>query len=308
MTVRILALTAVLVLAVALVCAPIQLPQVRAQAQPAVPEVQLVFTTVDCPGKQVTIVYGINSVGDMTGNCADSLYDPSSGFVYRNGDFTLFDYPGADTDTTGFGINDSGLISGWGVRQAAAAVGFLYDGTNFKAIRAPGASATFARGINNAGVVVGAQGSFGAVRGFALIGSLFRKVSPPGSYLDTFADGINNLNQIVGTADEGGFYYGKGVYKTIAFPGASQTWPVGINDDGIVVGWYTTDGCVDCGFAYRKGKFVSLRYPGALATFTAGINNQGQIVGTYQVDSSTLHGFVTSPITAADFPVSADND
>jgi len=36
-------------------------------------------------------------------------------------------------------------------------------------------------------------------------------------------------------------------------------------------------------------------------TFASDINNSGQIVGTYSFDRIAYHGFVTSPITSADF-------
>ncbi len=51
-------------------------------------------------------------------------------------------------------------------------------------------------------------------------------------------------------------------------------------------------------FCARNGGFS---YPGAMWTFASDINNSGQIVGTYSFDRIAYHGFVTSPITSADF-------
>jgi hypothetical protein len=50
-----------------------------------------------------------------------------------------------------------------------------------------------------------------------------------------------------------------------------------------------------------KGKYVSFSYPGALGTFAYGINMSEQIVGAYTFDYQAYHGFVSSPLTPADF-------
>lgn len=101
-----------------------------------------------------------------------------------------------------------------------------------------------------------------------------------------------------------GFLYDHGNYQRINYPDGWLASLGSINDDGIVVGYYSSDSCQGCGFVFRHGTFLSFRYPGAFATLALGINNLGQIVGLYEEDDSFPphdHGFVTSPITAADF-------
>jgi uncharacterized membrane protein len=268
-----------------------------------IPEVQLTFTTIDVPGAEATTVYGINGAGDVVGNYSTEIGGATHGFSFKGGEFALFDYPGGDS-TTAFGINDAGVISGWVmIHSFTGALGFRYNGSHFAKIQAPGASATIVRGINNSGVVVGAQGSLSQVRGFESKGHVFKDIQPPGNYIAVFADGINNLGQAVGTTEEGSFLYSGGKYKRIAVPGAVMTSALGINDSGIIVGWY--EGCSPLchlhGFVLRNGKYLSFDYPGAAETFGASINNAGQIVGTFDVEQQTYHGFVSSPITAADF-------
>ena len=117
---------------------------------------------------------------------------------------------------------------------------------------------------------------------------------------------MNNLGQIVGWtfgSITSGFYYNRGKFGTISVPGSSditEAW--GVNDAGVVVGWYfgCTPSCSYHGFALRKGKYLAFDYPGAMDTFASGINSLGQIVGSY-FENQSYHGFVTSPITAADF-------
>jgi uncharacterized membrane protein len=277
------------------------------QSKPVVPEANLTFTTIDVPGAIATDVGGINSDGVMVGVYSEPNNAPGGGFVLSGGNFTLFAYPGGDS-TTANGINDSGLVVGWAyVNQRTAAVGFLYDGTTFTTIQVPGKSATISWGINNAGNIVGGAGTLSAIKGFELKGSRFKKISPPGTYLDVYGTGISNLGEIVGSTSGGfgsnnGFAYKGGKFRTISFPGANdltEAW--GVNDGGIIVGWY--EKCTPCafhGFAYKNWKYLSLDYPGAAATFALGINNAGQVVGAYSLDNIT-HGFVTSPITSADF-------
>jgi uncharacterized membrane protein len=272
------------------------LPTLWGQSKPTL---NLTFTTIDVPGAVVTNVNGINTAGDMVGNYETTLNGQSHGFAYSGGNFTLFDYPGASS-TLAFGINDSGLISGTAyIKNGTAAVSFLYDGTKFTTLRAPGDTATLARGLNNAGVVVGGDGvTIEGTKGFALIGRQFKTISPPGVYVYIFANGINNLNQVVGSDDYGGFSFANGRYQTIAVPGSPQTQPLGINDQAVVVGWYSNQSF--SGFVTRKGKYLSLNYPGAIYTFADAINNAGQIVGSYSIDMQSYHGYITSPITKED--------
>ena len=298
-------LRTLLCLAVLLLCAVPLL--VYSKPQAASPQtlhtgnLNLTFTTIDVPGAGITNIQSINSNGAMAGSFGADSFSPGSGFIYANGSFTTFDYPSASS-TLGWGINDSGLVSGTAyLNNNTTAVGFLYDGVTFTTLSAPGKSATFGRGINNASTVVGAYGFSGVSLGFEMIGGNYKSIRPPGSYTEASANGINNFGQIAGTTDGTAFTNQSGSFRTISFPGASSTQALGINDSGIIVGWYVLGSCVPCGFAYKNGKYLSFNVPGAVYTFGLGINNAGQIVGSYSTDQQTYHGFVSSPISAASF-------
>jgi len=268
-------------------------------AQSSSDALNLTFTTIDVPGAVATDVYGINTAGEIVGGYTDGSTD--HGFLYSNGSFTFFDYPG-QYKTFPFGINDSGLIAGTAYsNDQVSSVGFLYNGTTFSTIRVGTYVDTTVDGINNASTVVGGYGNFGGNDGYEMQGTKFKKVTPPNAHTLAYALGINNFGQIVGTEDNCGFLYNRGRFKTIDYPSALMTQPWGINDGGIVVGWY--EGCSPCafhGFAYLRGKYMTFDYPGSSATFGSGINASGQIVGIYTLDNIT-HGFVTTPISAADF-------
>jgi len=273
-------------------------------AQPSPQTLNLTFTTIDVPGAGYTEVFGVNSNGDMVGNYGTNTNIDSHGFKYSNGTFSYYDYPG-EPETVGTGINDSGLIVGYGT-AGATAVGFSYDGTSFTTIKDGNSSATYAGGVNNAGEIVGGAGSIGATKGFALLGVRFKTLKVPGLNLAVEGTGVNKFGTIVGvvsdaTANEHGFLCRGNACQTLDFPGATRTEALGINDAGIVVGYYFSSNCL-CSFAWKNGKFFSFSNPGIAFTGAAGINNLGQVVGAYTSDFQTWHGFVTNPITAADFP------
>jgi probable HAF family extracellular repeat protein len=279
-------------------------------AQTPTKTASVTFTTVDFPGAAFSNVTGINSFGDMVGNYS-AIYTgiDGHGFLYRNGLFTSIDYPGAFTTGAG-GINDSELIVGT-VQFDGGLVsnGFLYEGQTFTLFAYPGQPNTGASSINNAGTVVGGAGNSGsATHAFKLQNGVFQGIDPPINALIKGGGGINNFDEIAILAALGkgntnyGFVLHNGKFKPIVFPGAAGfTEALGINDKRIVVGWYFVAGQGSFGFAYQNGRYVSLAFPGATDTYATAINNAGQIAGEYVLPDSSTHGFVTSPITDADF-------
>jgi hypothetical protein len=270
---------------------------VHAQVTPT--PANITFTTIDVPGAHYTGVWGINKTGDMVGNYGQDTNADSHGFLYGNGAFTYFDYPG-ESKTVPTGINDSGLIAGHA--GDSSVVGFLYDGTSFTSIQHGTDSATFVIGINNAGDVVGGTGTIFATKGFKMRDGKFKRLNVPGEFIYIYGTGINNLGKIVGWTDDDGFVCRLGSCQLIDFPGAIKTEAWGINDSGIIVGWYEKGPPYAIhGFASKNGRYISFDYPGAGATAATGINSSGQIVGEYTSDFSAYHGFVTSPISAGHF-------
>jgi probable HAF family extracellular repeat protein len=265
---------------------------------PAIRTIYPTFTTIDVPGAGYTGVLGINKAGDMVGNYGTNTETDSHGFLYSNGTFTYFDYPGA-TVTVASGINDSGLIVGHA--GEAPVVGFLYDNGTFTTIKDGSDNATFTVGINNVGDIVGSAGSIYSTKGVELIGSRFKTLNVPGQYVYVSGTGINNRNEIVGWTDTTGFKCLSGKCQTFMVPGATQTEGEGVNDAGVIVGWYNPSSATDYAFVLQNGRYVSFIYPGAVETAALGINASGQVVGEYTFDYQSYHGFVTSPITAADF-------
>lgn len=278
------------------------LPTLWGQSNPD--SLNLTFTTIDVPGAVVTNVLGINGLGEMVGNYTTSTGGPSHGFLYTGGTFTTVDYPQGNS-TLVTSINDSDQVVGFAyLRSSTASVSFSYNGGTFTTIRVPRKGATFAWGINNEGVIVGGDGvNLSGTKGFELIGNTFKNVSPPGIFTYVYANGTNNTGAIVGLTTGGvgdcnGFLFKNSKYSTISFPGAMMTEALGVNDSGIIAGWYEacSPGCAVHAFVLKGTTYMSFDYPGAVATFADGINVSGQIVGSYTLDGQTFHGFVTDPL------------
>jgi probable HAF family extracellular repeat protein len=135
----------------------------------------------------------------------------------------------------------------------------------------------------------------------------------------TAPNGINDSRVVVGTysvtqqcvhtfcATPYGFSWSNGTFTTITFPGSNGTVATGINNNGQIVGNYTTVALTpqkSNGFIYSGGTFTTLDVSGAVLTQPEGINNSGQVVGYFQSPSDQSpadHAFLYSGGTFTTF-------
>jgi uncharacterized membrane protein len=264
------------------------------------------YTTIDYPGQDVTFVTGVNNAGDMVGGYSD-IDGPGHSFMLSEGAFINIDPPGA-ISAVAYGINDSKQFVGSYRDGELKDHGFLFDGVNYVEIAYPGASRTVPNGINNNGEIVG-QCDFprGASGGFLLKDGVYTTLKPPKNNGPALLTGINNPGSIVGIASGGGpvsyygFRYGNGEFKPIEFPDAYITVPNGLNDNGVIVGYFVARNPVtklyetSC-FAFVNYRTQRIRFPGALNEMEClGINNSGQVVGYYNDSRHLAHGFLITP-------------
>ena len=128
-------------------------------------------------------------------------------------------------------------------------------GLKIKKLSPPGASYTFAFGINNNNAVVGAS---------------------------TDARGVYS-----------GFLYKAGRYQNIVVPRSAKfTQALGINDSGIIVGQFIGKDQLTHGFVLKNGKFTGYSLQKGVSTYLAGINSTGSLVGSLGNNGAT-QGFVT---------------
>lgn len=235
-----------------------------------------------------------------------------AGFTIHNENF-----PGsAQTQVTG--LNDRGVTVGFwsdmnNANQTNDNFGFYDAGGSFHSVKFPTTSnanppVNQLLGVNNRDVAVGfytdADGNSHGYT-YRILGGRFNHVTVPGATSVTAA-AINNRDDVagfsanaVGTTD--GFLRTSGghVY-TLAYPGASMTQALGVNDSREVVGVYTMgsgDSTVTHGFTWTPERgFKTVDDPQGVGTTTLnGVNDRGDLVGFYTDGAGNTDGFAAVP-------------
>jgi hypothetical protein len=158
------------------------------------------------------VFVGYYSAGSIGGN----PYGPTGtihGFIYKEGRYTTYDFPGETTTTLLLSINNHDVITGAYTDASGVAHSFLLKGNKTSPIVAPGPYATFVAIINNAGEINGwlLQGYWGNpsfVEGFILRHDVFTELIFPNS-LWTLPTGLNDYGMSSGGyLDQQGAFHG----------------------------------------------------------------------------------------------------
>jgi len=210
--------------------------------------------------------------------------------------FHLFKTPG-----TPVGVNDYGTVVGAAVNYGPSKGFIRYSNGTVSYFQAPNAQATYFTARNNAGVTVGGYSLPSQVTpvpgaGLILNGSKFTSVKYPNA-VSTGLTGTNKYNTTVGVAGDSNYQshafkrYSDGSLVTLQYPGAQDTWPRAINNQGTIVG--TAAGH---GFIYHGGTWAKVVFPHSgtniNGTELLGISNNNVIVG--QAMSSPPTSFLYS--------------
>ena len=269
---------------------------------------QFTFTSIDFPGGTLTTARGINNHGEIVG--AYRLVPPRHAFLIKEHQFI----PLAPTTILGsnyseaFKSNDRGDVVGQLFGGDGFFHGFLLRKKGALAtLDFPGASDTYAYGINESGTVVGdwdlldANGNVLAFHGFTWKDGTFTEVNFPGSG-DTAVLGINARDDLVGVWDSGvtslighGFVCPRGrqcFSFDVPVAGATVTQADDINAHGEIVGVYLDANGVAHAFLVAGANFTPFDFSGATNTLAWGINSAGQIVGVYLAADGSRHGFL----------------
>jgi hypothetical protein len=239
-----------------------------------------------------------------TASCTFSTFTPPSGYVS----------PAAN------GINDYGTIVGNVITQPTQYSMFShglirYSNGSVQVYDYPNATETWLTRRNNSGVTVGyfRDRTTGHLRGLVKNSSTAVQITYPApGQPDTALTGINKWGSIVGRYLTyvnqkpyfSGFELQNGKYTTIWYPNSTDTQPQAINDNGVIVGWYTNSPrnasyTFFRGFLFRNGAYKALNDPQgntALGTQLNDINVNGVIAGNYVTADSNgefqLNGFI----------------
>ena len=208
------------------------------------------FTFLNYPGGYDTVARSINDSGVIAGYSGTNHDAAYVGFTYAGGTFTTVKV-GNYVYNYAEGIDNFGDVVG-GYGNLFSNNGFEENGTKFKNITPPGSWQTVvANGVNNVGQVVGSATSATSVsmNGFFYNKGKFQALSVPGSNGTTTAMAINDDGIVVGSyfacnvnCGYQGFAFMKGKYLSFHYPGSTDTFPLGINSLGQVVGNYIVRG------------------------------------------------------------------
>jgi hypothetical protein len=217
------------------------------------------FTSISNPNDPTfTQLLGINKVGAIAGyfgSGADAQH-PNKGFVLRMPNaFTPENYPNS-AQTQVVGINNHGDTAGFYVDRAGVTHGFTdYKGT-YTTVDMPGTTFNQLLGLNNSGDQAG-----------------YYQTGPNDH--PTFFPYIHRAN---------------GTFRRLPIANAQAT---GLNDHGLVVGFYNDAAGHSRGFIWRAGsKPRTVDYMTSVSTQLLGVNNLGWAVGSCTDVNKVTHGVV----------------
>ncbi|MCE9527113.1 MAG: hypothetical protein K8R36_13790 [Planctomycetales bacterium] len=202
----------------------------------------------------------------------------------------------------------------WLVGSGATYVSSAEPAYTFQALDVPAELGDFtsAYGINNSGTIVG---NFATVNweidGFIFDKGGFTDVAVPGGSGGALND-VNDEGLAVGSFDDvdtdvvHSFVRSKNGEISVlpdAAPGAWLTEATGINNAGMVVGFFIDADGQAHGFVLREGKYTTYDYPGATRTLLTRINDRGQIVGIWADADGRRHGFLLQNAAASSIDV-----
>jgi hypothetical protein len=224
------------------------------------------------PGSAQTQVTGLNNRGVTVGFWADANGD-NFGWVNMGGQFRQVDYPTSDPANPSvdqlLGVNDSDIAVGFYTDSEGNNHGYEYN------IQTGIYSTVVDRHDRGASLTAAAINDLGDVAGF---------YTAPDDTTDGFL-----LER-----------HGHCPFIDLAFPGASSTMALGVNNSDEVVGTYT-DGSGSSatmhGFTWTpSGGFTTIDDPNGVGTTTInGVNDRGDLVGFYVDGKGHTDGFLAIP-------------
>ena len=268
----------------------------------------------------------INNHGDVaSGMVVNGIYRPA---IYDSmvrtfttlgslGGITPFGFSGVAT-----WVNNKGESVGYSYVNSTTRHAFLHVGGVMSDL-GPSGGFSYATGINDNGLIVGAGATTlsGSSHAFLFENGTITDIDPFGGlgpgFSESHADAVNNRGEVVGSGlnSDGvfhGFLYRSGnVIDLGTLPGGRNSYAVGINQSGSIVGMadVPTDDCYPgelppchnfkpSAFLYENGVMTDLNSvipanSGWELVTAFGINSRGQIVG-YGMLNGAFRAFVLS--------------
>ncbi len=258
------------------------------------------------PSSQPVTIWGLNPLCDLFSASPCPLWSAQQ---------RIHQYLGGHKETWG-GMKmeiDSDIVDADVSIQSVKGKSYIYGSSSYVSLDAskqfPEATQTGASGINDLGKIVGYYfDANGAGHGFLYScdtptkcsKGVFTALNDPMATSGTFPVAINNSGVIVGSYGIGQnaytflvTQYGAGNYVQVSVPG----YPTGINDDGLIVGYYVDANGNYHGYFYNYNVGGNY-YDGGVNTYFYGINGDAQIVGADFNSNGLLNGFLYDAASA----------
>jgi hypothetical protein len=176
------------------------------------------------------------------------------------------------------GVNDSKIAVGFYIDASGLSHGYTYE------IK----SGAFSANIDDPSAISG-----GIVVGSTVRAAINNKGDIAGFYTDT---GPTNTASIIH-----GFVDNHGVFTSVDAPGATTTELLGLNDQGIAVGFdVDVNGMHGIIYDTKTGKLTTVDAPNGINPTTSttfnGINDKGDIVGFYTDTTGQTHGLLVETV------------
>ena len=160
------------------------------------------FTDISIPGASLTNANGINDNGAVVGTYVDSS-GVQHGYLLTGGKVTNLDPPGVISLATAWGINNSGVITVFGLNSSSSYLSFITadNGKTYTPFHSPaeGATGTAIHQINNNRDIVATYFDISGNRhGVLFHGGHFYSFDDPNGIGNTRGDGLNDTLFIVG--------------------------------------------------------------------------------------------------------------
>jgi probable HAF family extracellular repeat protein len=195
--------------------------------------------------------------------------------------------------TQPYSINEGGVVVGAARTAEMDSTAFLWQAGKLRALPGLPKIGNSASAINAAGDVAGQiSEADGVERGFLISGGKLSRLPRPKGSQNEWVSALNAKGDVCGfghTADgePQACLWPKGAAAPVdlhslikkAYPQATQSRALGINDQGMVVGEALEDEESGRAFLYAAGKVTILQFLGAKASGADAINNAGAVAG-----------------------------
>ncbi|HUJ72630.1 MAG TPA: hypothetical protein VLZ30_10315 [Verrucomicrobiae bacterium] len=217
-----------------------------------------------------------------------SLYVMFGGSIWAS---TIYSVTGLGSvegsSSAGYQINDAGAVVGWAETVTGQRAFVATPGGTLQTLQSPGASDSYAYGINGSNVIVGISYINGQPHGTIWSGS---SVTDLGA--GVCATAINASGTIVGSNGHA-FKLVNGTYQDLGtLPGGDWSAAYGVNESGTVVG----DGDLANGLFRAMvwnadGSVTELGTLGGANSYATAVNDSGEVIGHAGTPSGYDHAF-----------------